>query len=540
MPGVRTETLTARKAWTALILIGLCQTLSMVDRQILAILAPRIQADLGIGGAQMGLLYGTVFALFFAVFSVPLGRLADGWVRTKLLALSIAGWSLMTMLAGMANNFTVLALSRLGVGIGEASAQPAGFSMVSDLFPKAKRGLATAVIAAAIALGFGLSFWLGGTVADGWDAAFPGDTAPFGLRGWHAAFLVASLPGFVLAVLLYRLPEPVRGAADGVPQTRDPHPFRASAELLGSILPGLAWVHLARRNAPLGMWIANIAGLAAIILGVVLLAAWTDGLLPAAPAVLSIGSVSFSVGAQQWAITGFGFYVLLCWSQALKLSDRPAHAIIFRSPAIGIALVITSLQQVINYGVMAWAATYIVRRFDQSLADVGLTFGFLVAFIGIVGPLVAGPLSDWLEQRFRSGRLFVTLAALLISPLLAKLVFTADTLTAFYLLFIPFSLAVTMWLPPLYATFLDLVLPRMRGSVISCYILTMTIVGLGLGPFAVGLMSDITNDLGQAILNLYWLSPIIAAMAMLLIVLAPKDEASLMARAKSAGEAWAV
>jgi len=299
MPGVRTETLTARKAWTALILIGLCQTLSMVDRQILAILAPRIQADLGIGGAQMGLLYGTVFALFFAVFSVPLGRLADGWVRTKLLALSIAGWSLMTMLAGIASNFTVLAVSRLGVGIGEASAQPAGFSMVSDLFPKARRGLATAVIAAAIALGFGLSFWLGGTVADSWDTAFSRETAPFGLRGWHAAFLVASLPGFVLAILLYRLPEPVRGAADGVPQMRDPHPFRASAELLGSILPGFAWVNFARRNAPIGMWIANIAGLAAIIAGVLLLTAWTDSLLPAAPAVLSIGSLSFSVGAQQ-------------------------------------------------------------------------------------------------------------------------------------------------------------------------------------------------------------------------------------------------
>ena len=539
MPSARRGTPTERNAWTALILISLCQTLSMVDRQVLAILAPRIQADLGIGGAQMGLLYGTVFALFFAVFSVPLGRLADGWVRTKLLAFSVAGWSLMTMLAGIANNFTVLAVSRLGVGIGEASAQPAGFSMVSDLFPKAQRGLATAIIAAAIALGFGLAFWLGGTVADAWDAAYPNGTAPFGLRGWHAAFLAASLPGFVLAILLYRLHEPERGAADGIPQARDPHPFRASAELLGSILPGLVWVHFARRKAPIGMWIANVAGLAAIIAAVVLLATWTDSLLPAAPATLSIGSLSFGVGAQQWAITGLGFYVLLCWSQALKLSDRPAHAIIFRSPAISIALVITSLQQVINYGVMAWASTYIVRRFNQSLADVGLTFGFLVALLGIVGPLLAGPLSDWLEQRFHSGRLFVTLAALLISPLLAKLVFTAGSLAEFYLLFIPFSLAVTMWLPPLYATFLDLALPRMRGSVISCYILTMTIIGLSLGPFAVGLMSDITNDLGQSILNLYWLSPFIAAMAVLLIVRAPKDEASLLARARSAGEAWA-
>ena len=537
IPSGGVETLTARRAWTALILISLCQTVSMVDRQILAILAPCIQADLNIGGAEMGLLYGTVFSLFFALFSVPLGRLADGWIRTRLLALSIAGWSLMTMLAGAANSFSVLALSRLGVGIGEASAQPAGFSMVSDLFPKARRGLATAMIAAAIALGLGLALWLGGTVADGWDTAFADGTAPFGLRGWQAAFICAALPGLVLAVFVGRLPEPVRGAADGIAQTRDAHPFRASLDLLAAILPGLAWINFARRGAPIGMWIANIAGLAVIVAGAVMLTAWTNGLLPSTPPTVAIGPIALSVSAQQWTITGLGLYVLLCWSQALKLTDRPAHAIIFRSQAVGIALVITSLQAVINYGVMAWSAAYIVRRFNQSLADVGLTFGFLVAFMGIVGPLLAGPLSDWLHQRVRGGRLYVTLAALVVSPLLAFLVFTADSLSGFYLLFIPFSLAVTMWLPPVYATFLDLVLPRMRGSVISCYILTMTIIGLGLGPFAVGLMSDITSDLARSILNLYWLSPLIAGLVVWLIVRVPKDEASLIERARDAGEA---
>jgi MFS family permease len=527
----------ASNAWTALILISLCQTVSMIDRQVLAILAPRIQADLNIGGAEMGLLYGTVFALFFALFSVPLGRLADGWIRTRLLALSVTGWSLMTMLSGAANSFALLALSRVGVGIGEASAQPAGFSMVSDLFSKAERGVATSIIAAAIALGLGMALWLGGTVADAWDAAFASRSAPLGLRGWQAAFIASALPGFVLAVFIARLPEPVRGAADGIAQARDPHPFRASAESLASILPGLAWINLARRRAPRGMWIANIAGLAAIVFGAVVLTAWTESLRPAAPPTLTIGSVALSVSAQQWAITGFGLYVLLCWSQALKLSDRPAHAIIFRSPAIGITLVVTSLQQVINYGVMAWSSAYIVRRFDQSLADVGLTFGFLTAFMGIVGPLLAGPLADWLDKHVRAGRLYVTLGALLVSPLLAMLVYTADTLTGFYLLFIPFSLAVTMWIPPIYATFLNLVLPRMRGSVISCYILTLTIVGLGLGPFAVGLMSDITNDLGRSILNLYWLSPLIAALVVLLILKVPGDEASLIERARRAGEA---
>jgi MFS family permease len=540
-PRERIESPTTRQAWTALILISLCQTVSMLDRQVLAILAPRIQMDLNIGGAEMGLLYGTVFALFFAVFSVPLGRLADGWVRTRLLALSVAGWSLMTMLASAANGSAVLAMSRLGVGIGEASAQPAGFSMVADLFPKARRGLATSIIAAAIALGLGIALWLGGTVADAWDTAFANGAAPLGLRGWQAAFIAAALPGLVLAVFVGRLPEPVRGAADGIQQAHDAHPFRTSASLLGSILPGFAWINFARRRAPAGMWAANIAGLAHIVVCAVMLTAWTESLRSATSPAVSIGSLYLSVSAQQWMITGLGFYVLLCWSQALKLSDRPAHAIIFRSPAVGIALTVTSLQSVINYGVMAWSSAYIVGRFNQSLADVGLTFGFLVAFMGIVGPLLAGPLADWLDQRLRGGRLYVTLGALMLSPVLAILVFTADTLTGFYLLFIPFSLAVTMWLPPVYATLLNLVLPRMRGSVISCYVLTMTIIGLGLGPFAVGLMSDITNDLAVSILNLYWLSPAIAGLTVLLVIRTPRDEMRLLDTARKAGEqveAW--
>src|SRR2546430_4407290 len=90
----------------------------------------------------MGLLYGTVFALFYALFSLPLGRLADGWVRTRLLAITLAFWSLATALAAAAHGFALLALSRLGVGIGEGAAQPAGFSLVFDHHAKPPRGFA--------------------------------------------------------------------------------------------------------------------------------------------------------------------------------------------------------------------------------------------------------------------------------------------------------------------------------------------------------------------------------------------------------------
>lgn len=166
------DKLGGRAAWYALFLIAMTQAVSMIDRQILAILVPRIKADLRIGDAEMGLLYGTVFALFYAVFSLPLGRLADGWIRTRLLAVSIMGWSAMTALAGFANGFALLALSRLGVGIGEASVQPAGFSIISDVFSKERRGFAASVIAASVALGLGAALTIGGSVADAWDRSY--------------------------------------------------------------------------------------------------------------------------------------------------------------------------------------------------------------------------------------------------------------------------------------------------------------------------------------------------------------------------------
>src|SRR6185295_4830952 len=106
---------------------------NFLDRQILSILAERIKADLGATDAQMGFLYGTAFA----VFGIPLGRLADVWDRRRLIAWGLAAWSAMTALSGLARSFAQLALARFGVGIGEASASPAAYSLLSDYFPKA-------------------------------------------------------------------------------------------------------------------------------------------------------------------------------------------------------------------------------------------------------------------------------------------------------------------------------------------------------------------------------------------------------------------
>src|SRR5215470_13391913 len=100
---------------------------NFLDRQILSILAERIRADLGVSDAQLGFLYGTAFAVFYALFGIPLGRLADVWDRRRLIAIGLAVWSAMTASSGLARGFAQLTAARIGVGVGEASASPAAF-----------------------------------------------------------------------------------------------------------------------------------------------------------------------------------------------------------------------------------------------------------------------------------------------------------------------------------------------------------------------------------------------------------------------------
>ncbi|MCH8283464.1 MAG: MFS transporter, partial [Chloroflexi bacterium] len=186
-------------------------------------------------------LYGTAFAVFYAIFGIPLGRLADVWDRRKLIAAGLAFWSVMTVLSGGARTFSQLAVARFGVGIGEASATPAAYSLLCDYFSVARRATALAIYSSGIYIGVGLSLFVGGQVVGYWDTAFAG-AAPWGLRGWQVAFFVVGLPGVLLALVVRRIREPIRGVTEGVTRavslTR--HPFRVfGRELLAMLLPPL-------------------------------------------------------------------------------------------------------------------------------------------------------------------------------------------------------------------------------------------------------------------------------------------------------------
>ncbi|MCJ2183445.1 MFS transporter [Novosphingobium sp. 1949] len=524
----------SRAGWRILTLVCAAQAMSLLDRQILSILARDIKADLHIGDAELGLLYGTVFALFYALFSLPLGRLADGWVRTRLLAICIAVWSFSTLMAAFASGFALLALSRLGVGIGEAASGPTGNSLVFDVFPKNRRGFAMGAVAIAIALGLGLSMMLGGLAADWWNHAFTG-ARPLGLAGWQFAFVVAALPGFILVALLLREREPTRGGQDGIATRQDPAPFRASLALFAAVAPVSHWIMLYRRRAPPRSWIANLAALATILAVGIALVLLAERLSPRPP--IAFGPVALSAHVLQWSVVGFGAFVIVNLFQSLKLADRPAHAAIC-SPTLLLLMGTGALQYAINYGVMGFTPSFLMRTYGLSARETGLHFGLLSAGLGMLGPLLAGPLADRANRHLPgAGRIGLTLVSLGLSPLLAIWTYTAPDASGFYWRFTLYSLVLTMWMPPLYAMLYDLVLPRMRGVTSSTFVMISTLSGLGIGPYAVGMISDANGgDLASAILSVNLVAPVIVVLLVLAMLHVKRDEASLITRCRAAGE----
>ncbi|MEQ8691917.1 MAG: MFS transporter [Pseudomonadales bacterium] len=177
-------------------------TFNFIDRQILSILIEPIKADLGVSDFAMGLLSGTAFAVFYATLGMPLALIADRWNRRNLIGLSLAVWSGMTALSGLAMNFWQLAVARIGVGIGEAGCSPSAHSMLADLYPAKERATALGIYSLGIPIGIMFGLFAGGAIAD----AF----------GWRMAFFIVGIPGLVLsAVVFLTVKEPPRGHADG-------------------------------------------------------------------------------------------------------------------------------------------------------------------------------------------------------------------------------------------------------------------------------------------------------------------------------------
>lgn len=524
MPTPQTDTLgtadtgLATKApaysWYALGVLVLVYMLNFIDRNILSILANDIKADLGLTDADLGFLYGTAFGVFYALFGIPLGRLADSWHRIRLMTIGLALWSLMTALSGFARNGVALGAARIGVGVGEATASPSAYSLISDWFPKKMRGTALAIYSGGLYLGAGISLGIGGLVVEQWNDAYPGG-GPLGLVGWQAAFMAVGIPGLLLAAWVLTLREPVRGAIEGFPEPKIKQPFRGFVTELFAVIPPFTFVSAWQRST--GALLINIA--AAIVIATL---AWLIG--------------AATGNFQQWIAVGIGYYAVFSWANSLRHRDLPTFRLIWGSPAFLYTILGYGMVAFASYSVSFWAAPYAERILGASKSVLGFWIGGGGALGGFAGVIIGGRVSDWLRERNPAGRILVIMFGVLAPVIPLIFAFTTENVALFYFLNFLLSLFGSSALGAAAATTQDLVLPRMRGTATATFFLSTTLVGLALGPYMAGQVSTMTGSLSIGVLSMLISAPIGTVLLILAYRSVPEAERTLIERARLAGE----
>jgi MFS family permease len=211
IPGEEATFPPLRYAQFVVVVLALVYTASFLDRQIIALTAERVRADLGLSDVQLGLLQGLSFALFYTALGIPMGMLADRTSRRRLILCGLILWSIATAVCGLVSSFPALFLARMVVGVGEAALAPAAYSLISDYFPRRNRARAMSVYTSGVLIGSGLAYLAGGLMLPLADR-IAGSLLDLGFRrtGWQVAFMLAATPGLVLPFLLLAVREPAR------------------------------------------------------------------------------------------------------------------------------------------------------------------------------------------------------------------------------------------------------------------------------------------------------------------------------------------
>jgi MFS family permease len=210
-------TITRREARLAVALLFGVNFLNYIDRYVIAAVAPLIQADFHLKDTQLGLI-GSMFMLAYMVASPVAGALADRYPRRWFVGSGVLVWSLATVASGLATGYRQLLSARSFIGVGEAGFGGVAPTIISDLFPKERRGRMLAYFYVAIPVGSALGFLLGGYVGQHF--------------GWRHAFFIAGAPGLILGLLAFRMKEPARGAGDGVVHSEHTFEWRVALQLV--------------------------------------------------------------------------------------------------------------------------------------------------------------------------------------------------------------------------------------------------------------------------------------------------------------------
>ncbi|MBI1186013.1 MAG: MFS transporter [Alphaproteobacteria bacterium] len=361
----------------ALALLTLVVLLNFLDRQIVAILAEPIKRDLNLTDSQVGLMAGLSFALLYTTLGIPLAWLADRWRRPQIIAISIALWSAMTVLCGMAGNFFQLFLARVGVGVGEAGSGPASHSLLSDLFPPERRAGAFGVYGLGIPVGAFVAYAGGGWIVENFD--------------WRTAFVLAGAPGLIVAALVaLTLKEPRRQAGSAPAPAPPPGALRALAQkstywhlvagatLVAFVAYGFASFYGAFFVRIHGMGYGELGVALGVMVGISgALGAWLGGVVADRARKRAVGAVLAIPGIILIAAAPFflaGLYIEEKYASIALLAAPTIAATFYYGPTF------SSVQGLALPHTRAMAAAVFV--FISSLIGMGL------------GPVFAGALSD--------------------------------------------------------------------------------------------------------------------------------------------------
>ena len=412
MPEIADTLALKRRGWT-LALLTFTYFFSYMDRQILAILLEAIKADLRLSDTQLGLLSGLVFAIFYATLGIPIARLADRTSRKRIIAVSLAVWSVMTALSGLAQSFTQLMLARIGVGVGEAGAGPPSHSIIADLYPPEKRASAMATYSLGVLLGGGIGMLIGGVVAAAYN--------------WRVAMMVVGLPGVVLAVVVWLfMAEPRRGLSDAQRAVDDGTPMPSMMDGMRSMLADPAALYL-------------------------------------------VGGVT-----------------------------------------------LTSL---VGYALTGWGPSFMQRSLGMSMLDVSRYIALPAAIIGSASALFGGAMADRAAKRQGLWAQSVVVAVFkAIAFPFAIAFYFIDSMTLALASYFVSLLFAGAYLGPSFALIQHLAPLRLRAMWAALTLLVINLVGLALGPFMVGRLSDMlrpaygVESLRYALVAVVALSPVAIAM----------------------------
>ncbi len=391
---------------------------NFIDRSIINILTEPIKESFQVEDWQMGLLGGPMFAILYTVLGIPLARVAERFNRVWIITGSVALWSLMTALCGIAPTFIMMMVFRIGVGIGEAGCTPPAQSLIADYYRPSSRATAVSVYALGVPFGGMLAAIFGGSIAEQLDGPnIQAALTSWGMtglangfdwqnfEGWRAAFVLVGLPGLLVALLVRTtVKEPPRGYTDPPSmQKLDPVPFSAALKLLGS--KPTYW------HVVIGATIASFVGYgvaqfstsffvrthdmslqtAALLFGIVV------GLMA------SIGVFSSGFLADKMAKR---HPTALAWLPALGMTASvPLYAMGFLAGNVWLALPPLMAAAVLHYFYLgplyAVAGGVVDSRTRATSVAIAL---FIVNLLGYgLGPLLMGVLSTVLKGMFLSG-----------------------------------------------------------------------------------------------------------------------------------------